>query len=1186
MMRKFTALLTAYLLLMIPSNAQRSGPATDGYDLKADQAFPDRVVVKWTDSFEDETGFRLFKSSIPSLNYASQVELGANTTSYEDHDVVADKTYYYWVAALHDDSSDTVSEYVSVSTPSIGELPLMDSLTLNGYGYATSLHWARRSLNVLEHIVERASIGSDIWYQVGTAPYDATSYTDPYAKPGEIFQYRLVAVGEYGSATTLSIEVRWPGISGSNLGKSIKHGGVKYFLFSEPSRVERYDLESGNWLEPILFPTEVADFAVDSSGIFTVSNEELDKLSLDGSQVEMVTQWTNSTTTGGAPVVAADDSNILLYKNGYLFAFDKFTRDQVGEYDFSGESIYYPTFEFIPQLNRVYFQSRPHVNFFIKSENGYSVSKGWDLYDLSYFERLFVSPNGDQMITDMGDVMSIEDESEILIDNIEGGITDITYNGNLPVVLRGNTLVAYDDVFQIVGKREISGEVLNIDYSNGEIVVFIEDETSLHGMRIVKVMASDLSSRSDYLNNGAGLQFAPDQVLTTSDDTLLLLSRKYKRVFRWSFQDQKYISPLVLPVAPDGISYDLKYNKLYVYGLNHVNVFDLNQGNPEASLYYGFEGNVSFFECIEGICYFGYRDLVASSGGVVAIDVNGDVIDLIDGDTPSFSIWDRVRRRIYLTDSASDIMQVLQISADGGVLSKSYKSWFNQSIDYRLCANEIDQNGEMMIFGGEVSSNSVVVDIANSSILGEIPYYIDAAFSGENILALTTDQDQSILNRWTGTDFSILDKTWRFEGEGMCLAKFSDGSFAIVTLCDGVPRIYRLNDLSPNGSNLMSSPPKITDTPPKAYEDELFSWTPMVTGGTGVTSIQPIELPAWLTYSEGIFWGIPDERYSGDRSNGGEDSLLTVRVMDERGGWSDQDFNIHVAWENDPPVFQGDASVIADIQGSHSSYPVAMFLTDPDGSESFQWKIASVSNPAIFKSITLTQQGSLDIEYNSRSAGSSRLMIEVSDLSGKTASQLVTVALPEVDSPQLALSELEYTANESEFLQVATIYNQSYRPLEGVDLILSNVASNVSVKSASVDEFGIWYLHYDGVIGVDESVEIPLVYLAENAPSVEGVAISALPGHAKDLGDEVNDRFTVYHSCMMKDDSFVLDFSATPGKIYQISYSDDGISWTPSPIYIIPDESVIRWNDFGPPWTNSAPVEQLRRFYRVEQIGD
>lgn len=61
-----------------------------------------------------------------------------------------------------------------------------------------------------------------------------------------------------------------------------QHQNVVYFLFSNPDRLERYDLDSQMWLSDIALKEVATAFWVDDDGIFVAYDRRLSQYDLQG----------------------------------------------------------------------------------------------------------------------------------------------------------------------------------------------------------------------------------------------------------------------------------------------------------------------------------------------------------------------------------------------------------------------------------------------------------------------------------------------------------------------------------------------------------------------------------------------------------------------------------------------------------------------------------------------------------------------------------------------------------------------------------------------------------------------------------------------------------------------------------------------------------------------------------------
>lgn len=71
----------------------------------------------------------------------------------------------------------------------------------------------------------------------------------------------------------------------------------------------------------------------------------------------------------------------------------------------------------------------------------------------------------------------------------------------------------------------------------------------------------------------------------------------------------------------------------------------------------------------------------------------------------------------------------------------------------------------------------------------------------------------------------------------------------------------------------------------------------------------------------------------------------------------------------------------------------------------------------------------------------------------------------------------------------------------------------------------------------------------------------------------------------MPDRSVQLEFPATPGLWYRVSYTSDLIRWVDCPTPMQATGTALYWTDSGPPGTETHPAGEPSRFYRIREVA-
>jgi len=106
-----TASATTPAAPQVPSAPAAPSGLTGAYKSKPSR----RVNLTWVDNANNETGFRVYRSTDGGATWTLLTQLGANATSYSDSAVVSGSSYRYRVLAYNDIGTSAVSNEVTVS---------------------------------------------------------------------------------------------------------------------------------------------------------------------------------------------------------------------------------------------------------------------------------------------------------------------------------------------------------------------------------------------------------------------------------------------------------------------------------------------------------------------------------------------------------------------------------------------------------------------------------------------------------------------------------------------------------------------------------------------------------------------------------------------------------------------------------------------------------------------------------------------------------------------------------------------------------------------------------------------------------------------------------------------------------------------------------------------------------------
>jgi hypothetical protein len=261
---------------------------------------------------------------------------------------------------------------------------------------------------------------------------------------------------------------------------------------------------------------------------------------------------------------------------------------------------------------------------------------------------------------------------------------------------------------------------------------------------------------------------------------------------------------------------------------------------------------------------------------------------------------------------------------------------------------------------------------------------------------------------------------------------------------------------------------------------------------------------------------------------------------------------------------------------------------DPDPDSVITWAIGEVSRPELFRVLRIEPDtGLLTYQPARWISGTSRVEVVARSSGGLVRSRTIEIEIASIPlpDPQLAQS-LVFNRQTGLYEHTLTVTNTAQREIAGFDLSISGLPAGVQVFNASDCEDGTWCVQHRQPLAAGASVTLILEYYAPVRGTViepkvtvslvtepESDPAAAAPGLAVDR-------------CEMLEDGLLIEFTATPGSLYEVQYSNDNAVWKVSPTRIRAAGNRVQWIDRGPPRTDSPPADKSSRFYRVRELPE
>lgn len=1160
-------------------------PVGEPYGLKVTRVFSKSITIGWQDNTDHETGFRIFQSATPD-GTATEVMLPAGSTSYTSSNLAVASTYYFRVQVVNGAISGDLSAQVGATTRASDAAPATPyQLTVAGVtATSVTLSWSDFSYNEETFRVERSTNLAVSWMEVGNLPYDTATFTDGNVLPNTAYSYRVKAVNSTGSSGYSQVTTLTPGIGGVFTGHSMRSGNTYYFAFSGPNRIERYDLAARNWLTPIPLNSTASALWADESYLFVAEDRTVVRFSPDGGNRTLIANASGTITR----LFTLNDVLVFLDPSGLFTTLAKHTGSFLSSFTHYG---YGDAFTVAPSLNRAFCRkNNSNVAFMEIGADGnlLNQSKNWQTGANTAGSRLFVFPNDGRVADTSGNVYSTDSVSST--NTLGAAFTDLAFHGiDIPIVLRGDKLVAYDNRLMETGSFTLAASGLRVAVSAADAVVFTADALTSRGLKVDVVPLSSLSAAEPGAEiDPRGLTFTPNDLFLDRDGNLLLFSKSHLSVFRWSSLSGKFLSTLPLVGSPKFAAFSKgKHRAYFSYESGVVREMDLTRTSPaEASLVTLPESPLALAVSDEFITTT-HQDPSFFNQSVHSIYTSAGVKTVSKQLTEVEPLWEwePIKRRMYyLKNSEYYGRNLFYETIDAqGMVSGSGQTADNvvSAAGMRVRAN---LTGTHVVIG-----SGAVIETTGMMRVTTLPNpFTDAMWRSNELLTIRAVGNQTEIQRWDAATFSLIPSTHLFDGTPLRLIALDPLRSVLITMAGGKPVFHLLNADLTQAAYLAENPPPLT-------EDMPFTWIPDFWQIAGPLTVTAPVVPAWLTVSNGVLSGTPLETDSGDQLNRSADHRIVLRAANPQGVSEQREFTLTALWQNDAPKLAMDvAPLVANSLAESTLFDLKTILVDPDRHDTHLWQLVGNSNPSIFSKVAVQSGANLGIAYAPQMSGESLLTIQVTDASGASAQTNLKVILPGLPAPSIKdKSPISYDRKTGKYTQEITVTNTASRSIAGFDLKISGIRKDATLITGTMIKKGQGRFTYSKPMAAGKSVRIILKYKSKSGGkfprpditatlrfpttkpiSPSGVAIVPLPQLP----------FAVTRIERQLDGGVSLTFNADPGRTYRVQYSDDAVEWKTCPDEIHAETTSVSWLDSGPPGTDSSPASRPSRFYRILRI--
>lgn len=564
-------------------------------------------------------------------------------------------------------------------------------------------------------------------------------------------------------------------------------GNEARFLFA--SQIQRFDLTTKTWSAAVNLPRSGATAMTgDAQGGYVAYGANIYRYGA-GFTGESALATASSSVHG---LFLDGDLLIAVHSTGLyarLTAYHRTTGTQLSTRETYVDSLYGASHA--PGLNRIFGRTQGISPADIVSASytdaGVIANAAGSPYHGDYpsAARTWVFPGETRVVDSSGTVYSTEGLS--YAGSMAGTVTDIAFNGDVPVVLRGSEVIAYSSNLLEAG-RAAAGTATGaeIHVTATEALVFSPGATS---PAVSTVQLSSLNAPQP----GApvdpnGLPYVLDDAFPDKDGNLLIFSKAQMSLFRWSPVERRYTGSFPLVGLPKFAAYSKQTHRAYfAYESQVIREMDLNAATPVEKPLFNLPtppnglataGEFIFSSDASGAWGTHY---IHSTAGTRLHSVEWNRYSRVFD-------WDPVKRRMYFfrDGSSPNDLHWENIDATGKIAAAGETPYHG---DFTVAPPiRVSPDGSKVVIGSgvvfETTGMTKKTNLANA--------FTDAAWAGERLVTIRLINGLTQVQTWEGDPLLPGPVVRQFNGTPLRIFSTTEG-LVVVTSSENTPRFILLN---------------------------------------------------------------------------------------------------------------------------------------------------------------------------------------------------------------------------------------------------------------------------------------------------------------------------------------------------------------------------------------------------------
>ncbi len=571
----------------------------------------------------------------------------------------------------------------------------------------------------------------------------------------------------------------------------VEHDGIAYFMRQTPGRLQRYDIRNRSWLSSISLPDNPTALAADGDGFYVAYGEEIYRYnpSFDGEIfLRSIDQAAHELFTDGDLLLV--DSSTSTY--GHYTTMDKFSGALVQSKSEYIDNTHGTVLS--RSLNRMIGVCQgilpADLTMVTYDEDGYITTIIDSPYhgDYPVGSRLWISPRETRIVDSTGIMYNTLDLSYAVA--VDGDITSVSFNEDLPIILRGSRLQSYNKAYLPAGAYQLPAPADEILVEGEDVIVFTHPEFEAEDVTAQVIPLSELNAPDpNEPLSPEGLPYQPDAVFE-DNGTVIMVDFESAMVFTWSVGTRSYSGSFILQGNPILAAYSRELNRLYLtYRDNLLTKVDMDAGEPVEEIF------AEPPNTIQGMAAAGTLLVIQDSGIPERHRIyNSEGIETDAAEWKRYSRvyeWDPVHRRLYFfrDTSVPRDLEWEEISVGGRIVAEG-ESPYNGEVICEPPIFAFDKGSNILLGSGQVFASDGLTEI------GSLPEpVVSAAWLPRSLFTVvkgtspssweTVELNHSLLQRWTA-DFEP-DGNTSVPGSPLRLLD-TEGRLLLISMEEGIPR--------------------------------------------------------------------------------------------------------------------------------------------------------------------------------------------------------------------------------------------------------------------------------------------------------------------------------------------------------------------------------------------------------------